>query len=161
MVEEPTLRRREKKITTNVPPIMSHRAELLFLPCWILFFPCYFPSSDWSSGGDVDTGQGSAGTGGTNTSCKHGNHLGSKHNSQSSRFASFPLSSSEILLMRQRRSPLCTPMSLNVNTPKTNFGIKRLQVPFPTRPRIPKPLRLTEQSRSPSIQLHVLLKPAL
>lgn len=36
-----------KKVTTNVPPIVSHGAELLFLPCWILPFPWYFPSSRW------------------------------------------------------------------------------------------------------------------
>lgn len=48
VLEEPSLRGREKKkITTNVPPIMSHEAELLFLPCWILPFPWYFPSSGW------------------------------------------------------------------------------------------------------------------
>lgn len=64
VLEEPSLRGREKKITTNVPPIMSHEAELLFLPCWILPFPWYFPSPAGSRG-DARTGQGSAGSRGT------------------------------------------------------------------------------------------------
>lgn len=54
----------KKKITTNVPPIMSHEAELLFLPCWILPFPWYFPSSGWEPRGrrDWPSSAGSQGT---------------------------------------------------------------------------------------------------
>lgn len=66
---------------------MSHRAELLFLPCWILPFPWYFPRSSRGSCRDANTGQGSDDTQGMGTTPARGS-VSSKSNSQSSRFSS-------------------------------------------------------------------------
>ena len=66
-----------KKITTNVPPILSHGAELLFLPRWTLPFPWYFPRSGRESPGMPTPAK-------ALPEDRHnrgqGNPLGSKHN---------------------------------------------------------------------------------
>lgn len=86
----------KKKITTNVPPIMSHEAELLFLPCWILPFPCYFPSSGWEPRGRQDWPRLCQLPGDRQAQPRPGSHLGLQYNSPNSRFSS-------ALLHRQKR----------------------------------------------------------
>lgn len=87
---------------------MSHGAELLFLPCWILPFPWYFPSSGRGSRGDANTGQGSTGTRRT-AQPRPGELPGLKTQlpKQQVFFISAPQASmaAEINLMRERWSP--------------------------------------------------------
>lgn len=87
---------------------MSHGAELLFLPCWILPFPWYFPSSGRRSRGDADTGQGSAGTRGTGATPARGTTWAQNTTpKQQVFFTSAPQAdvAAEINLMRKRWSP--------------------------------------------------------
>lgn len=138
---------------------MSHGAELLFLPCWILPFPWYFPSSGRGSHTDADTGQGSASTQGMDTIRPEKQPwLQIQLPKQQVFVASAPQAcmAAEINLMRKRRSPssYCrkpkcdTAWAQEVGT----FEIKHLQVPSSPSSDLPKSLLLTEIRSIPNLR---------
>lgn len=128
---------------------MSHEAALLFLPCWILPFPWYFPSSGQGSRGDTDSGQGFAGT--------RGRAQPWPGEPPTPKAAGFPhLCSPDTHGCRnksneQKMEPFFMHLQTQVwhclSSEDGNFRIKHLQEPFPTNPYLPKPLHLIENPK--------------